>query len=159
DVSFYRWTQWIFLQIFNSWYDTTLDRARPIEELIAAFADGSRPVPGGASWADLTEAAPRDVGGGHRAAYVSPAPRRWSPGVGTVVANEEVTADGRSAVGNFPVFRRNLSQWMMRITAYAERLIADLDGLDWPDPIKLMQRNWIGRSTGAYVRFPVRDTA
>jgi leucyl-tRNA synthetase len=98
---------------------------------------------------------------GHRLAYISEAPVNWCPGLGTVVANEEVTADGRSERGNFPVFRRNLRQWMMRITAYADRLAGDLDRLDWPESVKAMQRNWIGRSEGARVRFPVvaADTA
>jgi leucyl-tRNA synthetase len=95
---------------------------------------------------------------GHRLAYISEAPVNWCPGLGTVLANEEVTADGRSERGNFPVFRRNLKQWMMRITAYADRLVADLDRLDWPDSVKAMQRNWIGRSEGAQVRFPVAGT-
>ena len=90
-----------------------------------------------------------------RLAYVSEAPVNWCPGLGTVLANEEVTADGRSERGNFPVFRRSLKQWMMRITAYADRLAADLDRLDWPDSVKAMQRNWIGRSEGARVRFDV----
>ena len=89
----------------------------------------------------------------HRLAYVSEAPVNWCPGLGTVVANEEVTADGRSDRGNFPVFKRNMRQWMMRITAYADRLIDDLDLLDWTDAIKAMQRNWIGRSHGAKVDF------
>ncbi|HTF08443.1 MAG TPA: leucine--tRNA ligase, partial [Asanoa sp.] len=87
------------------------------------------------------------------------APVNWCPGLGTVVANEEVTADGRSERGNFPVFRKNLRQWMMRITAYADRLVDDLDLLDWPEPVKLMQRNWIGRSTGAHVDFPFETPA
>ena len=90
----------------------------------------------------------------HRLAYVREAPVNWCPGLGTVLANEEVTADGRSERGNFPVFKRPLKQWMMRITAYADRLIGDLDVLDWPEPIKLQQRNWIGRSEGARVSFP-----
>ena len=90
----------------------------------------------------------------HRLAYVSEAPVNWCPGLGTVLANEEVTADGRSERGNFPVFKRNLKQWMMRITAYGDRLLDDLDTLDWPEPVKLMQRNWIGRSTGAHIDFP-----
>src|SRR3546814_19775866 len=89
----------------------------------------------------------------HRLAYLHEAPVNWCPGLGTVLANEEVTADGRSERGNFPVFRRPLKQWMMRITAYADRLIDDLQLLDWSDSIKLMQRNWIGRSEGAEVRF------
>ena len=95
----------------------------------------------------------------HRLAYISEAPVNWCPGLGTVLANEEVTADGRSDRGNFPVFRRNLKQWMMRITAYADRLVDDLDRLDWPESVKAMQRNWIGRSEGAHVHFPVGDAA
>jgi leucyl-tRNA synthetase len=90
----------------------------------------------------------------HRLAYVGEAPVNWCPGLGTVVANEEITPDGRSERGNFPVFKRNLKQWMMRITAYGDRLLDDLDTLDWPESIKLMQRNWIGRSTGAHIDFP-----
>ena len=93
-----------------------------------------------------------------RLAYVSEAPVNWCPGLGTVLANEEVTADGRSDRGNFPVFKRPLKQWMMRITAYADRLLDDLDLLDWSDSIKTMQRNWIGRSEGAEVSFAAGDT-
>ncbi|MFL5833406.1 MAG: leucine--tRNA ligase, partial [Solirubrobacterales bacterium] len=95
----------------------------------------------------------RRVVDAHRLAYLNQAPVNWAPGLGTVLSNEEVTADGRSERGNFPVFRRPLKQWMMRITAYADRLIDDLDRLDWTDSLKLMQRNWIGRSTGAKIRF------
>jgi len=153
DVEFYRWTQWIFLQIFNSWYDEQAGRARPIAELEAQYAAGERPTPDGRAWAGLSEHERRSVINGHRLAYVSHAPVNWCPGLGTVLANEEVTADGRSERGNFPVFKANLKQWMMRITAYGDRLIDDLDTLDWPEPIKLMQRNWIGRSTGAHVDF------
>ncbi|MCG5461158.1 leucine--tRNA ligase [Micromonospora sp. MED01] len=154
DTDFYRWTQWIFLQIFNSWYDSDAGRARPIAELIAEFEGGNRPTPDGRAWAELSVAERRQVVDDHRLAYVSQAPVNWCPGLGTVLANEEVTADGRSERGNFPVFKRNLKQWMMRITAYGDRLLDDLDSLDWPEPIKLMQRNWIGRSTGAHVDFP-----
>ena len=100
-----------------------------------------------------TTLARRKVVDAHRLAYLDEAPVNWCPGLGTVLANEEVTADGRSERGNFPVFRRPMKQWMMRITAYADRLLADLDRLDWPESIKLMQRNWIGRSEGAEVRF------
>ncbi len=155
DVEFYRWTQWIFLRIYNSWYDGS--RARPIAELEAEFARGARPTPDGRPWADLSSAERRKVIDSHRLVYISEAPVNWCPGLGTVLANEEVTADGRSDRGNFPVFRRNLKQWMMRITAYSDRLAADLDRLDWPDSVKAMQRNWIGRSEGAQVRFPVGD--
>ncbi|MEV4121117.1 leucine--tRNA ligase [Micromonospora sp. NPDC049645] len=154
DTDFYRWTQWIFLQIFNSWYDRDAGRARPIAELIAEFEGGNRPTPDGRAWAELSVAERRQVVDDHRLAYVSQAPVNWCPGLGTVLANEEVTADGRSERGNFPVFKRNLKQWMMRITAYGDRLLNDLDSLDWPEPIKLMQRNWIGRSTGAHIDFP-----
>ncbi len=154
DVAYYRWTQWIFLQIFNSWYDAEADRARPIAELEAAFADGSRPTSDGRPWAQLSPTERRRLINDHRLAYVDEAPVNWCPGLGTVLANEEVTADGRSERGNHPVFRRPLKQWMMRITAYADRLIADLDRLEWPEPIKIMQRNWIGRSDGASVDFP-----
>ncbi|MGW4502488.1 leucine--tRNA ligase [Micromonospora sp. NPDC004336] len=154
DTDFYRWTQWIFLQVFNSWYDAEAKRARPIAELIAEFEGGNRPTPDGRPWAELSVAERRGIVDDHRLAYVSQAPVNWCPGLGTVLANEEVTADGRSERGNFPVFKRNLKQWMMRITAYADRLLDDLDTLDWPEPIKLMQRNWIGRSQGAHVDFP-----
>ncbi|MFI2782821.1 leucine--tRNA ligase [Streptomyces sp. ALB3] len=155
DADYYKWTQWIFLQIFNSWYDTEADRARPIAELVAQFESGERPVPGGREWSALNAADRADVLGQYRLAYASDAPVNWSPGLGTVLANEEVTADGRSERGNFPVFKAKLRQWNMRITAYADRLLNDLDGLDWPEAIKLQQRNWIGRSEGARVDFPV----
>ncbi|MGW5581556.1 leucine--tRNA ligase [Micromonospora chokoriensis] len=154
DTDFYRWTQWIFLQIFNSWYDSDAGRARPVAELIAEFEGGNRPTPDGRAWAELSVAERRQVVDDHRLAYVSHAPVNWCPGLGTVLANEEVTADGRSDRGNFPVFKRNLKQWKMRITAYGDRLLDDLDSLDWPEPIKLMQRNWIGRSQGAHIDFP-----
>jgi leucyl-tRNA synthetase len=154
DVGYYRWTQWIFLQIFNSWYDPAARKARPIAELVDEFAAGERPTPDGRPWARLSEVERRRIVDDHRLAYVSEAPVNWCPGLGTVLANEEVTAEGRSERGNFPVFKRSLRQWMMRITAYADRLLEDLDKLDWPEPIKLMQRNWIGRSTGAHIDFP-----
>jgi leucyl-tRNA synthetase len=155
DVEYYRWTQWIFLQIFNSWYDDTLGKARPIDELVADYAAGRRTTSDGRAWAELTKVEQRKIIDSHRLVYISEAPVNWCPGLGTVLANEEVTADGRSDRGNFPVFRRNLRQWMMRITAYADRLVDDLDRLDWPEKVKTMQRNWIGRSQGARIRFPV----
>ncbi len=110
-----------------------------------------RPTTG--DWATMTATERRRELDQWRLAYVSDAPVNWCPGLGTVVANEEVTADGRSDRGNFPVFKRNMRQWMMRITTYADRLIDDLELLDWTDAIKAMQRNWIGRSEGATVHF------
>ena len=109
----------------------------------------------GRSWADLSEAEQEAVLAEERLAYTSEAPVNWSPGLGTVLSNEEVTNEGRSERGNFPVFRRSLRQWMMRITAYADRLADDLDRVDWPEKVKIMQRNWIGRSSGARITFPV----
>ncbi|MGH3655172.1 MAG: class I tRNA ligase family protein, partial [Micromonosporaceae bacterium] len=155
DVEYYRWTQWIFLKIFHSWYDAAQQRARPIAELEAEYARGARSTPDGRGWGELSQAEQRKIIDGHRLAYISEAPVNWCPGLGTVLANEEVTADGRSERGNFPVFRKSLSQWMMRITAYADRLVDDLDGLQWPESIKTAQRNWIGRSEGAHIDFRV----
>ena len=153
DVEFYKWTQWIFLQIYNAWFDTATNQARPISELIAEFDSGARDLDDGRAWATLSVGERSDAIDRHRLVYRADSMVNWCPGLGTVLANEEVTADGRSDRGNFPVFRKRLRQWMMRITAYSDRLLDDLDLLDWPDKIKAMQRNWIGRSTGAAALF------
>lgn len=153
DVEFYKWTQWIFLQIYNAWFDTAANKARPIAELVAEFESGARRLEDGRDWAGLSTGERADVIDGHRLVYRADSMVNWCPGLGTVLANEEVTADGRSDRGNFPVFRKRLRQWMMRITAYSDRLLDDLEVLDWPEPVKTMQRNWIGRSTGAKALF------
>lgn len=141
DVAYFRWTQWIFLQLFDTWFDAARQKGRPIAEL---------PIP-----AEITaagETAVRRYRDEHRLAYQIEAPVNWCPALGTVLANEEVIG-GLSERGNHPVVRIPLRQWMLRITAYADRLEADLEGLDWSEGIKALQRNWIGRSTGAEVDF------
>ncbi|MBF6328939.1 leucine--tRNA ligase [Nocardia transvalensis] len=153
DPEFYKWTQWIFLRIYNAWYDTEANKARPIADLEAEFASGKRETPDGRAWAELSQAERSEVLDSYRLVYLSDSVVNWCPGLGTVLSNEEVTAEGRSERGNFPVFRKRLRQWMMRITAYSDRLVDDLELLDWPENVKAMQRNWIGRSRGAQVRF------
>ncbi len=160
DVDYYRWTQWIFLQIYGSWFDHRSGRARPVDELVAELESGQRLAvdrghPEGRPWSALTDAEQRRLVDEQRLVYRDEAPVNWCPRLGTVLANEEVTSDGRSERGNFPVYKRPLKQWKMRITAYAERLLEDLELIDWPERIKAMQRNWIGRSVGARVEFPL----
>ncbi|MCZ2343820.1 MAG: leucine--tRNA ligase [Bacteroidales bacterium] len=143
DPSYFKWTQWIFLLIHDTWYDPAMKKGRPIAEL---------PIP------DEVQAqghqAIRKYQDQHRLAYQAEVPVNWCPALGTVLANEEVI-DGKSERGNHPVERRPLRQWLMRITAYAERLLEELDPLDWSEAIKQMQRNWIGKSVGAEVQFRV----
>jgi leucyl-tRNA synthetase len=176
DPAYYRWTQWIFLQLFNSYFDPISQKAMPIshlqdallnESLVVApdntvvlnpVAEGLQEVSGDVRverlWRELTPEEQRDVIDAQRLAYTDEAPVNWCPGLGTVLANEEVV-DGKSEVGGFPVERRPMRQWMLRITAYADRLIADLDTLQWPDSLKEIQRNWIGRSLGAEIDFEI----
>ena len=153
DPEFYKWTQWIFLQIYNSWFDEGQQKARPMSELIKELEVGKRKTKDGRYYADLTKEEQRQALDEFRLVYLSNSTVNWCPGLGTVLANEEVTAEGKSERGNFPVFRKNLRQWMMRITAYSDRLLDDLEVLDWPEKVKSMQRNWIGRSRGAEVSF------
>ena len=163
DPDYFKWTQWIFLQIVNSWYDPEAPRrdgsgkgaARPITTLVKQYEDGTRPTPDGRAWAELSAVEQAELIDAERLAYVAYAPVNWAPGLGTVLADEEVTAEGRSERGNFPVFKTKLRQWMMRITRYADRLDADLATIDWPDKVRTMQHNWIGKSFGATVNFQV----
>src|SRR3954470_18423797 len=141
DVEYFRWTQWIFLVLFDTWFDAEQQRGRPISEL---------PIP--AEVNEEGERAVRKYQDEHRLAYQSDALVNWCPELGTVLANEEVI-DGKSERGGHPVVRMPLRQWMLRITAYADRLEKDLEPLDWPEGIKKLQRDWIGRSTGAEVDF------
>ncbi len=147
DVDYFRWTQWIFLVLFDTWFDTQTGKGRPIAEL---------PIPPDVAAAG--DEAVRRFQDAHRLAYQSHAPVNWCPELGTVLANEEVIG-GLSERGSYPVVRIPLRQWMLRITAYADRLENDLDALDWPDSIKALQRNWIGRSTGAEVDFFIGATS
>jgi leucyl-tRNA synthetase len=141
DVEYLKWTQWIFLKLYNSWFNPETNKAEPIDTL---------PIPADCQ----TDASRRAYRDSRRLAYVSEAPVNWCPELGTVLANEEVI-DGKSEVGGFPVIRRPMRQWMLRITAYAEKLLADLDTIDWSHSLKEMQRNWIGRSEGAEVDFQI----
>jgi len=158
DVEFYKWTQWIFLQIYNAWFDPAINKARPIEELIAEFDSGDRNLDDDRDWPTLSAGEQAGVIDEYRLVYRSDSVVNWCPGLGTVLANEEVTSEGRSDRGNFPVIRKRLQQWMMRITAYSDRLLDGLVVLDWPEKVKTMQRNWIGRSTGASVLFDAGGT-
>ncbi len=168
DQDYYCWTQWIFLQLYHSYFDSEQDKARPISELVAALEQGTLVVspdnevvdkaaaaPGARGWNELDDLAKESVLAAHRLAYMAEVPVNWCPALGTVLANEEVTNEGRSERGNHPVYKRPLKQWMLRITAYAQRLASDLALVDWPEAIKAMQQNWIGRSEGAMVDFPV----
>ena len=176
DPRYYKWTQWIFLQIFNSYFDPVDQRAKPVahlyqelqnENLVVApdgnvvlnpTQEGMEQITGEVRverlWRELSPDEQREVIDAQRLAYMDEAPVNWCPGLGTVLSNEEVI-DGKSEVGGFPVERRPMRQWMLRITAYAERLLGDLDLLAWPESLKEMQRNWIGKSTGAEIDFEV----
>ena len=166
DPSYYKWTQWIFLQLFGSWYNLATNRAEPIAALEAHFAaqgsagvqaagdDTERPTFSAQEWNGLDEPARMAALLPYRLAYQQDTYVNWCPALGTVLSNDEVK-DGLSERGGYPVERRLMPQWNLRITAYADRLLQGLDTLDWPEAVKEMQRNWIGRSVGASVRFKV----
>lgn len=170
DASYYKWTQWIFLKLFNSWYSLDTNKAEPLTALTARFAaQGSegiraagdadeRQVFSAGQWQLFTEKQKLAAVLPYRLAYQQDTNVNWCPGLGTVLSNDEVK-DGLSERGGYPVERRLMPQWNLRITAYADRLLRGLDTLDWPDAVKEMQRNWIGKSIGAEVAFTVLDHA
>ena len=162
---FYRWTQWIFMQLFDSWYNTTTDRAEPIAELVATFEQqGNGTVPAdcaedtpifkAAAWQGMSEDEQQTMLLNYRLTYLADTEVNWCPAMGTVLANDEVK-DGFSERGGYPVERKKMKQWMMRITTYADRLLEGLDRIDWTDSLKEMQRNWIGKSYGCELDFRV----
>ncbi len=169
DPSYYKWTQWIFTLLFDAWYDKRTDKARPVSELVAVFekegnknidavTDEDTPAFSAAEWKAMNEKAKSDMLLKYRLTYLADTMVNWCPQLGTVLANEEVK-DGLSERGGYPVERKKMRQWNMRITAYAERLLKGLDTLDWSEPMKDMQRNWIGKSVGAELTFRTEDGA
>jgi len=167
DPRYYKWTQWIFQQLFNHYYDRDADKALPVAELTRRFAEGGSaaanavcdedaPQFTAGEWRAKTEREQYEITLKYRLTYLADAVVNWCPALGTVLANDEVK-DGVSERGGYPVEQKRMRQWMMRITAYADRLLAGLDTIDWPESLKEQQRNWIGRSQGASVRFSLFD--
>ena len=167
DPSYYKWTQWIFLQLFNSWYDAHLQKARSIQELvdhlekegngdIKAACDADTPSITAEVWRQMTEKEQQALLLNYRLAFLEETMVNWCPELGTVLANEEVK-EGVSERGSYPVVRRNMRQWSLRITAYATRLLEDLSELDWPSSVKEMQRHWIGMSQGVTISFQTKS--
>lgn len=167
DASYYKWTQWIFIQLFNSWYNKSTDKAEPIETLIQHFekqgTSNLSAVQNDAlnftadEWTSASDLDKQDILLNYRLAYRAETTVNWCPGLGTVLANDEVK-DGKSERGGFPVFQKKMMQWSMRITAYSERLLQGLKNLDWPQPLKDSQEYWIGKSQGAQVSFEVLNS-
>jgi leucyl-tRNA synthetase len=165
DPSYYKWTQWIFGLIYNSWYDQNSDKARPIDELESIFAksgnigieascDEDTPVISAEEWSKFTDGEKSDFLLKYRLTYLSETEVNWCPGLGTVLANDEIV-NGLSERGGHAVVRKKMMQWSMRISSYAQRLLDDLSKIDWPQPLKDSQTNWIGRSAGAMVKFEI----
>jgi leucyl-tRNA synthetase len=184
DPAYYKWTQWTFIQLFEHWYDLAAQKARPVSELVSEFEkNGNKNVVASvtsewfkalskkdpsfgekwngifsaAEWKSFSERQQQEILMNYRLAYLSEAMVNWCPGLGTVLANDEV-ANGFSVRGGYPVERKMMRQWFLRITAYSQRLLDGLDRIDWSDSIKEIQRNWIGRSQGAEVKFTIKDT-
>ena len=164
---YYKWTQWIFIQLFESWYDNTEDRAKPISELINKFnTSGNLNINAACNdvksfsaeyWKKLSESKKYEILSQYRLTYLAETEVNWCPELGTVLANDEIV-NGVSERGGFPVVRKNMTQWSMRISAYAERLLSGLENIDWSDALKDSQRNWIGKSIGALVNFKVLNS-
>ena len=167
DPSYYKWTQWAFLQMFKSYYNTELDKARPIDELVTHFEKhGTTGCNAHTNctdeftadeWNAMTQAQKNDVLMNYRIAYLGNTMVNWCPKLGTVLANDEVS-EGVSVRGGFPVEQKMMSQWCLRVSAYAGRLLRDLDTIEWTESIKETQRNWIGYSEGAEMTFPIADS-
>ena len=167
DPDYYKWTQWIFMQLFNSWYNLESDKAESIDELIRRFensgttglkavCDDDVSTFSADEWKGMPDTEKQTELLKYRLTYLRESTVNWCPALGTVLANDEVK-DGYSERGGYPVEQKKMMQWSMRITAYADRLLQGLDGIDWPDPLKEMQRNWIGKSVGALVKFPLNS--
>lgn len=168
EPSYYKWTQWIFKQLFNSWYNNETDKAESIDTLIAAFAksgnanvkaacDEDTPSFSAKEWNSWSEEDQQRMLLKYRLTYIAETTVNWCPALGTVLSNDEVK-DGFSERGGHPVVKKTMPQWSMRITAYADRLLSGLDNIDWPEPVKEMQRNWIGKSFGAEVDFQIENS-
>ena len=167
DPAYYRWTQWIFIELFHSWYNKAADRAENISTLVAHFEKfGTENLDAVQSdelnftaeeWQNASEADKQDILLNYRMAYRAETTVNWCPALGTVLANDEVK-DGKSERGGYPVYQKKMMQWSMRITAYSDRLLRGLDGLDWSEAVKESQRNWIGKSEGALVKFGIKGS-
>lgn len=167
DPDYYHWTQWAFIQMFNHYYDKQADKALPIEQLLARFekqgtegleaAETEALSFSAAEWKQKSEREQQEVLLNYRLAYLADTMVNWCPALGTVLANDEVK-DGFSERGGHPVEQKRMRQWLLRVSAYAERLLKGLDTIDWSDSLKEIQRNWIGRSEGAEMNFPVKDS-
>jgi len=167
DPTYYRWTQWIFIELFHSWYNKAADRAENISTLVAHFEKfGTENLDAVQSeelnftaeeWLNASEADKQDILLNYRMAYRAETTVNWCPALGTVLANDEVK-DGKSERGGYPVYQKKMMQWSMRITAYSDRLLRGLDGLDWSEAVKESQRNWIGKSEGALVKFGIKGS-
>lgn len=168
NPEYYKWTQWVFIQLFDSWYNKKVDKASTISELISVFekegnatvdavCDDDTPAFSAKDWASFSDKTKQEILLKYRLTYLADAEVNWCPALGTVLANDEVV-NGVSERGGHPVIRKKMTQWMMRITAYAQRLLDGLDTIDWPQPLKDSQTNWIGRSEGAHVEFKVQGS-